>query len=163
MFEHVDRTILEDLDKHPNGLSDDLAHGTVRKYMWQLLKATDFLHAKNVIHRDIKPEVRILTQNILLSVNGVLKLCDFGFARTLAGPGAKYSDYVATRWYRSPELLVGDTEYGKGVDIWATGCIFAEILTGQPLYPGDSDIDQLYRIIKCLGSTYLHRSTHETP
>jgi cyclin-dependent kinase-like len=69
----------------------------------------------------------------------------------LAGPGAKYTDYVATRWYRAPELLVGDVEYGKAVDIWATGCIFAEILTGQPLFPGDTDLDQLYRIMKCLG------------
>ncbi|KAL5037392.1 hypothetical protein RTP6_004831 [Batrachochytrium dendrobatidis] len=145
VFEHVDHTILEDLDRHPNGLSDDRNHGTVRKCMWQLLKAMDFLHSHNVIHRDIKPE------NILVSINGVVKLCDFGFARTLAGPGAKYTDYVATRWYRAPELLVGDTEYGKAVDIWATGCIFAEILTGQPLYPGDTDIDQLYRIMKCLG------------
>ncbi|KAI8849180.1 kinase-like domain-containing protein [Chytridium lagenaria] len=145
VFEHVDHTILEDLDKHPNGLSDDRENGMVRKCMWQLLKAMDYLHSHHVIHRDIKPE------NILVSINGVLKLCDFGFARTLAGPGAKYTDYVATRWYRAPELLVGDTEYGKPVDIWATGCIFAEILTGQPLFPGDTDIDQLYRIMKCLG------------
>ncbi|KAJ3335289.1 Cyclin-dependent kinase-like 3, partial [Kappamyces sp. JEL0680] len=98
-----------------------------------------------VIHRDIKPE------NILVSLHGVVKLCDFGFARTLAGPGAKYTDYVATRWYRAPELLVGDTEYGKAVDVWAAGCIFAELLTGQPLFPGDTDIDQLYRIMKSLG------------
>ncbi|KAJ3284644.1 Cyclin-dependent kinase-like 3 [Rhizoclosmatium sp. JEL0117] len=146
VFEHVDHTILEDLDKNPYGLSDDRGPaGTVRKCMWQLLKAMDYLHSHHVIHRDIKPE------NILVSVHGVLKLCDFGFARTLAGPGAKYTDYVATRWYRSPELLVGDTEYGKAVDVWATGCIFAEILTGQPLFPGDTDIDQLYRIMKCLG------------
>ncbi|KNC98816.1 CMGC/CDKL protein kinase [Spizellomyces punctatus DAOM BR117] len=145
VFEHLDHTILEDLDKRPHGLSDDRENGTVRKVMWQLLKATDYLHSHNVIHRDIKPE------NILVSVNGVVKLCDFGFARTLAGPGAKYTDYVATRWYRAPELLVGDTEYGKAVDVWATGCIFAEILTGQPLFPGDTDIDQLYRIMKCLG------------
>ncbi|KAJ3071263.1 Cyclin-dependent kinase-like 3 [Podochytrium sp. JEL0797] len=146
VFEHVDHTILEDLDKNPYGLSDDRgSSGTVRKCMWQLLKAMDYLHSHHVIHRDIKPE------NILVSVHGVLKLCDFGFARTLAGPGAKYTDYVATRWYRSPELLVGDTEYGKAVDVWATGCIFAEILTGQPLFPGDTDIDQLYRIMKCLG------------
>ncbi|KAI8621016.1 kinase-like domain-containing protein [Chytriomyces sp. MP71] len=146
VFEHVDHTILEDLDKNPYGLSDDRgSSGTVRKCMWQLLKAMDYLHSHHVIHRDIKPE------NILVSIHGVLKLCDFGFARTLAGPGAKYTDYVATRWYRSPELLVGDTEYGKAVDVWATGCIFAEILTGQPLFPGDTDIDQLYRIMKCLG------------
>lgn len=145
VFEYVDHTILEDLDNNPKGLSDDPNSGVVRKCMWQLLKAMDYLHSHNVIHRDIKPE------NILVSSIGVLKLCDFGFARTLAGPGAKYTDYVATRWYRSPELLVGDVEYGKAVDIWATGCIFSEILTGQPLFPGDTDIDQLFRIMKSLG------------
>ncbi|KAI9222506.1 kinase-like domain-containing protein [Blastocladiella britannica] len=145
VFEHIDHTILEDLEKHPNGLSDHRDHGSVRKVMYQLLRAVDYLHSHNVIHRDIKPE------NILVSTNGIIKLCDFGFARTLAGPGANYTDYVATRWYRAPELLVGDTEYGKPVDMWAVGCIFSEILTGQPLFPGDSDIDQLYRIMKCLG------------
>ncbi len=61
---------------------------------------------------------------------------DFGFARSLSRAGAKYTDYVATRWYRAPELLVGDTEYGKGVDVWAAGCMFAEISNGQPLFPG---------------------------
>jgi cyclin-dependent kinase-like len=68
-----------------------------------------------IIHRDIKPE------NILVSAHGVVKLCDFGFARMLTGAGSQYTEYVATRWYRSPELLVGDTEYGKGVDIWSIG------------------------------------------
>ncbi|EPZ37058.1 Pkinase-domain-containing protein [Rozella allomycis CSF55] len=125
VFEHIDRTILEDLEKNSHGLSDNKDHGVVRKYMWQLLKAVDYLHTHNVIHRDIKPE------NILLSSNGVLKLCDFGFARMLGtiyvvyllvAPGGKYTEYVATRWYRAPELLVGDREYGKPVDIWAIGC-----------------------------------------
>ena len=69
----------------------------------------------------------------------------------VAGPGAKYTDYVATRWYRAPELLVGDVEYGKAVAIWATGCILAELTNGQPLFPGDTDVDQLYRIVRCLG------------
>lgn len=80
-----------------------------------------------------------------------MKLCDFGFARTLEGPGARYTDYVSTRWYRAPELLVGDREYGKGVDIWSVGCMAAEIFNGLPLFPGDSDIDQLYHIAKCFG------------
>ena len=98
VFEYVDRTILEDLEKHPEGLGLD----NVKKITWQLCRAIEFCHAHNVIHRDIKPE------NLLVSKHGALKLCDFGFARTLAGPKAKYTDYVSTRWYRSPELLVGD-------------------------------------------------------
>ncbi|EHB03075.1 Cyclin-dependent kinase-like 2 [Heterocephalus glaber] len=99
-----------------------------------------------IIHRDIKPE------NILVSQAGVVKLCDFGFARTLAAPGEAYTDYVATRWYRAPELLVGDVKYGKAVDVWAIGCLVTEMLTGEPLFPGDSDIDQLYHIMMCLGN-----------
>jgi serine/threonine protein kinase len=99
-----------------------------------------------VIHRDIKPE------NLLVSRNGTLKLCDFGFARTLAGPGARYTDYVATRWYRGPELLTGDTAYGKPVDVWAIGCMLPEMASGAPLFPGESDIDQLFHIMRCFGN-----------
>lgn len=73
----------------------------------------------------------------------------------LAGPGDDYTDYVATRWYRSPELLVGDTQYGPPVDVWAIGCVFAELLSGQPLWPGKSDVDQLYLIQRTLGKRLL--------
>jgi cyclin-dependent kinase-like len=73
----------------------------------------------------------------------------------LAGVGDDYTDYVATRWYRSPELLVGDTQYGPPVDIWAIGCVYAELMTGQPLWPGRSDVDQLYLIRKTLGKQFL--------
>jgi len=72
----------------------------------------DFVFFFQIIHRDVKPE------NILVSRSGVVKLCDFGFARTLAQPGESYTDYVATRWYRAPELLVGDTKYGKYVELY---------------------------------------------
>ena len=72
----------------------------------------------------------------MVSKNGIVKLCDFGFARALNGVGAKYTDYVATRWYRAPELLVVDVQYGLPVDVWAIGCIFAELLSSQPLFPG---------------------------
>ena len=68
-----------------------------------------------------------------------------------AGPGDDYTDYVATRWYRAPELLVGDTQYGPPVDVWAIGCVFAELMSGQALWPGRSDVDQLYLIRKTLG------------
>lgn len=97
-----------------------------------------------VIHRDIKPE------NVLVSRLGVIKLCDFGFARPYA-ENETFTDYVATRWYRSPELLVGDPRYGKEVDIWATGCLYAEMMTGEPLFPGESDVDQLFQIVRVLG------------
>lgn len=68
-----------------------------------------------------------------------------------AGPGENYTDYVATRWYRAPELLVGDTQYGTAVDVWAIGCLFAELVRGEALWPGRSDVDQLYLIRKTLG------------
>ncbi|XP_005095371.1 cyclin-dependent kinase-like 2 isoform X2 [Aplysia californica] len=142
VFEFVDHTVLDELEKCPNGLDEN----TCRKILWQVLKGTEFCHSHNIIHRDIKPE------NILVSKSGIVKICDFGFARTLAQPGEAYTDYVATRWYRAPELLVGDTKYGRAVDIWAVGCLLSEMLTGEPLFPGDSDIDQLYHIIRCFGN-----------
>ncbi|NXJ13150.1 CDKL2 protein, partial [Odontophorus gujanensis] len=142
VFEFVDHTVLDDLEAFPNGLD----YSRVRKYLFQILRGIAFCHSRNIIHRDIKPE------NILVSQSGVVKLCDFGFARTLAASGEAYTDYVATRWYRAPELLVGDTKYGRAVDVWAIGCLVTEMLTGEPLFPGDSDIDQLYRITKCLGN-----------
>ncbi|XP_043916291.1 cyclin-dependent kinase-like 2 [Protopterus annectens] len=142
VFEFVDHTVLDDLEQFPGGLE----YNRVRKYLYQILRGLGFCHSHNIIHRDIKPE------NILVSSTGVVKVCDFGFARILAAPGESYTDYVATRWYRAPELLVGDTKYGKAVDIWAVGCLVVEMLTGEPLFPGDSDIDQLYQIMKCFGS-----------
>lgn len=141
VFEFVEKTILEEIEKNPEGLEPR----AIKRLMWQLVRAIHFCHSHNIIHRDIKPE------NLLVSRNGVLKLCDFGFARPMAAPGAKYTEYVSTRWYRAPELLVGDVSYGKAVDVWSIGCMFAEITTGLPLFPGDSDIDQLYHILKCLG------------
>ncbi|KAL4618173.1 cyclin-dependent kinase-like 2 isoform X2 [Arapaima gigas] len=141
VFEFVEHTILDDLEQHPGGLE----YNKVRRYLFQILRGIAFCHQHNVIHRDIKPE------NVLVSQSGVVKLCDFGFARTMAAPGEIYTDYVATRWYRAPELLVGETKYGKAVDVWAVGCLFVEMLTGEPLFPGDSDIDQLHHIIRCFG------------
>ncbi|PAV84390.1 hypothetical protein WR25_16445 [Diploscapter pachys] len=82
--------------------------------------------------------------------NDMLKLADFGFARII-NTSEMYTDYVATRWYRSPELLVGDTQYGPPVDVWAVGCVLAELITGEALWPGRSDIDQLYLIRKTIG------------
>lgn len=117
----------------------------MRSYIYQLCRSIDYCHRLEVVHRDIKPE------NLLVSLDHKLKLCDFGFARTLPQQGGALTDYVATRWYRSPELLLGDPRYSKEVDLWAIGCIMGELTDGQPLFPGESEIDQLFVIQKVLG------------
>jgi cyclin-dependent kinase-like len=141
VFEYVDRTVLDEIENSPNGLDEMGA----KKIIWQLLRSVAFIHDHNIIHRDIKPE------NLLLSKNGVLKMCDFGFARPLVNNNQDYTDYVSTRWYRAPELLIGDQNYGKAIDVWAIGCLYAEIITGEPLFPGDSDIQTLYLILQIFG------------
>ncbi|CAG9323353.1 CDKL5_3 [Blepharisma stoltei] len=142
VFEYVDRNLLEILEDNAGGLDIN----TIRSYIYQLCKSIEYCHRNEVIHRDIKPE------NLLISANQTLKLCDFGFARTQPQKGGVLTDYVATRWYRSPELLLGGSEYGRPVDMWAIGCIMGELTDGQPLFPGENEVDQLYLIQKMLGS-----------
>lgn len=110
VFEYCDHTVLNELEKYPKGVPEPLT----KRIIWQTIQALAYCHQHNCIHRDVKPE------NILLTKDLVVKLCDFGFARILS-PGENYTDYVATRWYRAPELLVGDTQYGPPVDVWAIG------------------------------------------
>ncbi|XP_074492890.1 cyclin-dependent kinase-like 5 isoform X3 [Sebastes fasciatus] len=141
VFEYVEKNMLELLEELPNGVPTDKA----RSYIHQLIRAIHWCHKHDIVHRDIKPE------NLLISSDDVLKLCDFGFARNLSeGTDANYTEYVATRWYRSPELLLG-APYGKAVDMWSVGCILGELSDGQPLFPGESEIDQLFTIQKVLG------------
>ncbi|XP_054721956.1 cyclin-dependent kinase-like 1 [Uloborus diversus] len=140
VFEYCEHTVLDILEKHPKGVPDMLT----KRIIWQTLQSVNFCHEHNCIHRDVKPE------NILITKDGIVKLCDFGFARTLS-PGDNYTDYVATRWYRAPELLVGETQYGPAVDVWAIGCVTGELMRGEALWPGKSDVDQLYLIRKTLG------------
>jgi cyclin-dependent kinase-like len=140
VFEFMDKNLLEVLEEKPDGLDRE----SVRHYIYQLLKACDYFHSENVMHRDIKPE------NLLISTKtNKLKVCDFGFARHIedkydrasekssepdedAENSPELTDYVATRWYRSPELLLvsDDLPYGKEVDIWAIGCIMGELMDG---------------------------------
>lgn len=146
VFEYVEKNMLEVLEDKPNGVDSEL----VRSYIFQLCCAIHYCHTNNVIHRDIKPE------NLLVNTSNSehsLRLCDFGFARSLPtnGNACELTEYVATRWYRAPELLLGDTKYSKSVDIWAIGCIMGELIEGQPMFPGESEIDQLYLIQKMLG------------
>jgi len=89
--------------------------------------------------------------NILVTNSGELKICDFGLARQFGGPG-KYTQLVVTLWYRAPELLLGATVYGAAVDVWSLGCIFGELLAGAPLFNGRTEIDQLQKIFKLLGT-----------
>ncbi|XP_023673406.1 mitogen-activated protein kinase 15 isoform X1 [Paramormyrops kingsleyae] len=120
-----------------------------RYIMYQVLRATKFLHSGNVIHRDQKPS------NILLDTDCSVKLCDFGLARSLyqiqedAGNPA-LTEYVATRWYRAPEILLGSSRYTKGVDMWSVACILGEMLLGKPLFPGTSTINQIERIMRTI-------------
>lgn len=120
--------------------------------LYQLLKALKYMHSGQLIHRDLKPS------NVLLNSDCHVKLCDFGLARSVAPTSSSkfdahpvMTDYVATRWYRAPELLVGSTAYTKGVDIWAVGCILAEMIVGKPVFPGTSTLDQLERVIEITG------------
>mmetsp|Transcript_49152 Transcript_49152/g.137658 ORF Transcript_49152/g.137658 Transcript_49152/m.137658 type:complete len:900 (-) Transcript_49152:111-2810(-) len=141
VFEFVEKSMLDILEANPNGVDLD----TVRVLTCQLGRAIEYCHRHDVIHRDIKPE------NLLINPSdNALRLCDFGFARTMTAD-SPLTDYVATRWYRAPELLLGSTHYGKDVDIWALGCIMGELTDGQPLFAGESEVDQLFVIQKVLG------------
>lgn len=141
VFEYLEGTVLDELEKMPGGLGDDRC----RERIYQVTRAINYCHSNQIIHRDVKPE------NVLVSSLGVVKLCDFGFARIIGTGNEPCTEYVATRWYRAPELLVGEQHYGPGVDIWAIGCLFAEMMSGDPLFPGESDIDQLFLIVKLIG------------
>ena len=143
VFEYVDQDLLELLQSRPSGLDPML----IRNLIYQLCKAIKYLHNQNIIHRDIKPE------NLLIDNNMHLKLCDFGFARKFnINNREALTDYVATRWYRSPELLLTNGYYGPEVDYWAIGCIMGELADGNPLFPGENEVDQLYCIEKVLGN-----------
>nr|KAF6479429.1 cyclin dependent kinase like 3 [Molossus molossus] len=146
VFEFIDHTVLDELQHYCHGLESK----RLRKYLFQIIRAIEYLHNNNIIHRDIKPE------NILVSQSGITKLCDFGFARMLAAPGDIYTDYVATRWYRAPELILKDTSYGKPVDIWALGCMIIEMATGNPFLPSSSDLDLLHKIVLKVGNLTPH-------
>ncbi|XP_006629371.1 cyclin-dependent kinase 4 [Lepisosteus oculatus] len=140
VFEHVDQDLKTYLDKAPPpGLPPD----RIRDLMQQLLCGLAFLHSNRVLHRDLKPE------NILVTSRGQVKLADFGLARIYSCHMA-LTPVVVTLWYRSPEVLL-QSSYATPVDIWSTGCIFAEMFRRRPLFCGDSDVDQLGKIFDVIG------------
>lgn len=142
VFDFMD-TDLEIIIKDPKIL---LTPANIKSYMIQTLKGLEYLHHHWILHRDLKPN------NLLISGSGILKIGDFGLAKFFASPNRINTNQVVTRWYRCPELLFGARQYGTGVDIWAVGCILAELLLRVPFLPGESDLDQLTRIFQVMGT-----------
>ncbi|KAF8011094.1 hypothetical protein BT93_J1648 [Corymbia citriodora subsp. variegata] len=126
--------------------SQPLSNEHCKFFIFQLLRGLKYLHSANVLHRDLKPG------NLLVNANCDLKICDFGLARTSQGNGQFMTEYVVTRWYRAPELLLSCDNYGTSIDVWSVGCIFAEILGRKPVFPGTECLNQLKLIINTLGS-----------
>uniref|UniRef100_A0A0E0L246 Cyclin-dependent kinase D-1 n=1 Tax=Oryza punctata TaxID=4537 RepID=A0A0E0L246_ORYPU len=123
-----------------------LSPADTKSYIQMMLKGLAFCHKKWVLHRDMKPN------NLLIGADGQLKLADFGLARIFGSPERNFTHQVFARWYRAPELLFGTKQYGSAVDIWAAGCIFAELLLRRPFLQGSSDIDQLGKIFAAFGT-----------
>lgn len=135
-----------DLKKYMDSIPSDqyMDKMLVKSYTYQITQGILFCHQRRVLHRDLKP------QNLLIDSKGVIKLADFGLARAFGIPVRVYTHEVVTLWYRAPEVLLGSPRYSTPVDIWSIGCIFAEMVTKRPLFHGDSEIDQLFRIFRTL-------------
>uniref|UniRef100_A0A7S4V9V4 Cyclin-dependent kinase 2 homolog n=1 Tax=Alexandrium monilatum TaxID=311494 RepID=A0A7S4V9V4_9DINO len=142
VFEYLDQDLKKLLDTCDGGL--DAA--TTKSFLYQLLRGVAYCHQHRVLHRDLKP------QNLLINREGALKLADFGLARAFGIPVRSYTHEVVTLWYRAPDVLMGSRKYSTPVDIWSVGCIFAEMVNGRPLFPGNTDSDQLHKIFKVLGT-----------
>lgn len=117
-----------------------------QNYLRQLLEGIAYCHAHRVLHRDLKP------QNLLVDSEGRIKIADFGLARAFGIPVRAYTHEVVTLWYRAPEILLGAKFYSTAVDVWSLACIYAEMASGRTLFPGDSEIDQLFRVFRALGT-----------
>ncbi|KAJ3299861.1 Cyclin-dependent kinase 3 [Borealophlyctis nickersoniae] len=143
IFEFLDLDLKKYMDStNPHGLDPHL----IKSYMWQLIRGLTFCHCHRILHRDLKP------QNLLIDQHGMLKLADFGLARAFGVPLRTYTHEVVTLWYRAPEILLGSKHYSTAVDMWSVGCIFAEMCLRHPLFPGDSEIDEIFRIFRLLGT-----------
>lgn len=146
---------LMETDLHSVIKSQELSDDHCQYFTYQILRALKCLHSANVLHRDLKPS------NLLLNTNCDLKVCDFGLARIQSYDGDAMApgfmtEYVATRWYRAPEIMLTFKEYTKAIDIWSVGCILSEMITGKALFPGKDYHDQLSQIFMVLGTPRKH-------
>jgi renal tumor antigen len=142
IFEVAEMNMLEFLSQQTSPLDEQ----TVLLLTYQLLKGIAYVHSHGLFHRDIKPE------NCLINTQTLeLKIADFGSAGSVAGR-TKFTEYVATRWYRAPECILTSGTYGPAVDVWAVGCVLFEMLTARPLFPGKHQLDQLNQIHSVLGT-----------
>ena len=136
---------LMETDMHRVIRTQELSDDHCQYFIYQTLRALKAMHSANVLHRDLKPS------NLLLNANCDLKVCDFGLARSAASVednSGFMTEYVATRWYRAPEIMLTFKEYTKAIDVWSVGCILAEMLSGKPLFPG-KDCKFKYRSASC--------------
>lgn len=124
----------------------ELSIDHIRYFVFQMLRGLAHMHSANVIHRDLKPA------NLLLNKDCQLKICDLGLARGYNFEEEDKTEYVVTRWYRSPEVILNAHQYTKAIDIWSVGCIIAELLGRTPLFPGEDYLDQVQRVISILGT-----------
>ena len=145
---YIVQTLME-TDLHKLLKNQRLSNDHICYFLYQILRGLKYIHSANVLHRDLKPS------NILLNTNCDLKICDFGLAR-IADPLHDHTgfltEYVATRWYRAPEVMLNPKSYSKGLDMWSVGCIFAEMLSNKPLFPGKHYLDQVQIILNVVGS-----------
>ncbi|XP_043933539.1 cyclin-dependent kinase 17-like isoform X2 [Protopterus annectens] len=142
VFEYLE----QDLKQYMDACGNIMSMYNVKIFLFQLLRGLAYCHRRKVLHRDLKP------QNLLINEKGELKLADFGLARAKSVPTKTYSNEVVTLWYRPPDVLLGSTEYSTPIDMWGVGCIFFEMATGRPLFPGSTVEDQLHLIFKILGT-----------
>jgi cyclin-dependent kinase len=147
VFEFLNQDLKHFMDETGRGPANPLPQETVQNFMYQLLLGTAHMHKHGVMHRDLKP------QNLLVDkANMILKIADLGLGRAFSVPVKSYTHEIVTLWYRAPEVLLGGSHYSTPVDIWSVGCIFAEMARKQPLFPGDSELQQLLHTFKLLGT-----------